>query len=251
MELARSYGKVAIVTGAGRGMGKAIASHLAGVGVKVAVCDINAENASIAADEISSSKGEAIGIAVDVSVFSDVERMVAEVADKLGGVDILVNNAGILYPTKFEEITPKEWQRTIDVNLTGAFYCCKAVYPIMKENGFGRIVNISSSAGRSTSDLGGAHYTVSKAGMLGLTRHLAKEGGPEINVNAICPGIIMTEMARTFGTEETLEEIRTHLPLKRLGAPKDVADLVLFLVSDASSYITGETIEIDGGELMI
>jgi len=176
---------------------------------------------------------------------------VADLQSRYGKIDFLVNNAGILYPTCIEELTPAEWQEVIDVNLTGVFHCSLAVFPIMKRQGDGRIVNISSSAGRSTSDLGGVHYTASKAGVLGLTRHFAKEGGPEIRVNAVCPGLIETPMSARFGTPERLEEVRRRLPLKRLGKPEEVAALVAFLLSDNASYITGESVEIDGGELMI
>lgn len=247
-------GKVAIVTGAAQGMGKKIAETLAERGATVVICDINEEKARKVAEKISEDDGsgsEAWATGVDVSSYPEVERMISRVQKRYGNIHILVNNAGILYPTKIEEITAEEWQEVIDVNLTGVFNCARAVYPHMKKNGYGKILNNASSAGRSTSDLGGVHYTASKAGVLGITRHFAKEGGPEINVNAICPGIISTDMVDTFGSEEALEHIRESLPLKRLGTTEDVADLVVFLVSDQSSYITGETIEIDGGELMI
>jgi len=243
--------KVALVTGAGRGMGKAIAMTLACRGASIAVCDIDADNAASVAREIVESGGNAISCEVDVSLFAKAKEAVDRILKEYDMIHILVNNAGILFPTRFHNISPEEWQRTIDVNLTGAFNCAKAVYGIMKQNGYGRIVNISSSAGRSTSDLGGVHYTASKAGLLGLTRHLAKEGGPETTVNAVCPGIVNTRMAETFGTKKQIDAICQHLPLRRIGEPQDVANLVAFLVSDESSYITGESIEIDGGELMI
>ncbi|MBS3765784.1 SDR family oxidoreductase [Candidatus Bipolaricaulota bacterium] len=246
--------RVAIVTGAGQGMGKKITKTLAERGATVVACDIDEEKVNESAKEIEDDSqvySEVLAAAVDVSDYGEVMEMVDEVRDRYGNIHILVNNAGILYPTKIEEVTPEEWQEVIDVNLTGVFNCSRAVYPHMKENGYGKILNNASSAGRSTSDLGGVHYTASKAGVLGITRHFAKEGGPELNVNAICPGIINTDMVDTFGSEEQLQHIRDSLPLKRLGTTEDIADLVAFLVSDESSYITGETIEIDGGELMI
>lgn len=235
-------------------MGKKIAEILAKRGARMVVCDIQEDKVHEVASTINDDpevKFESWPVTADVSSYDEVKYMVEEVVDRYGNIHILVNNAGILYPTKIEEITPEEWQEVIDVNMTGVFNCCRAVYPYMKKNGYGKILNNASSAGRSTSDLGGVHYTASKAGVLGITRHFAKEGGPEINVNAICPGIIKTDMVDMFGSEQQLQHIRDSLPLKRLGTTEDVADLVAFLVSEESSYITGETIEIDGGELMI
>jgi NAD(P)-dependent dehydrogenase (short-subunit alcohol dehydrogenase family) len=244
-------GKIAVVTGAARGMGAAIARTLADRGAFVAACDIDEEAVGRAATSILDAGGAAQPYTLDVSMQDAVRDAIDRIVDERGGVHILVNNAGILYPTGFDRITDEEWRRTLAVNLTGPFYLCQACFGPMKRAGFGRIVNMSSSAGRSTSDLGGAHYTVSKAGLLGLTRHLAKEGGPEITVNAVCPGIIDTEMAAKHSTKEQLAGILDHLPLRRIGTPQDVANLVAFLVSDDAAYITGESIEIDGGELMI
>ena len=232
-------------------MGRAVAVEMARRGAEVAVWDINATAVADTAKTIEAEGHVAYASAVNVTSIVEIHSATEDVIAHCGRIDILVNCAGILYPTPFPKIKPEEWAQVLDVNLNGAFYCCQAVFECMKKQKFGRIVNISSSAGRSTSDLGGAHYTVSKAGVLGLTRHLAKEGGPEITVNAVCPGIIDTPMARTYGTEQQIEEIRRHLPLRRIGTPEDVADLVAFLASDAASYITGESIEIDGGELMI
>jgi len=244
-------GKVAVVTGAARGMGEAIARTLAARGAAVAICDTDAPTGELVARDIRSTGKTARAWELDVSQPEAVDRTFSEIVQQMGTVQILVNNAGILYPTPFHDIPDDEWERTISVNLTGAFLCSKVVYRGMKQAGWGRIVNVSSSAGRSTSDLGGAHYTASKAGLLGLTRHLAKEAGPEITVNAVCPGIIDTDMAARFGSPERIEAIRQHLPLQRIGTPQDVANLVAFLASHEAAYITGETIEIDGGELMI
>jgi NAD(P)-dependent dehydrogenase (short-subunit alcohol dehydrogenase family) len=146
----------------------------------------------------------------------------------------------------------EEWEKTLAVNLTGSFICTKAVVPIMKKAKFGRIVNISSSAGRSVSTLGGAHYTASKAGLLGLTRAVAKEVAPwGITVNAVCPGLFDTRMARRTTTADELNEFIRSFPIKRLGLPAEVGDLVVFLCSDQASYITGASIDINGGDLMI
>ena len=251
MQLDGIKGRVAMVTGGGRGIGRAVAELLAQQGAIVAVCDVAEENAEAVAKGIKENGGQACAYKLDVRDYEAVNGVVADLQSRYGKIDFLVNNAGILYPTCIEELTPAEWQEVIDVNLTGVFHCSLAVFPIMKRQGDGRIVNISSSAGRSTSDLGGVHYTASKAGVLGLTRHFAKEGGPEIRVNAVCPGLIETPMSARFGTPERLEEVRSCLPLKRLGKPEEVAALVAFLLSDNASYITGESIEIDGGELMI
>ena len=251
MQLDGLKGKVALVTGAGQGIGEAVAKVLAEQGVHVAIADVNLDKAESVASAIRAFNDDAQAFKLDVRNYLAVKAAVDQLYTQSKRIDILVNNAGILYSTPIEKLTPEEWQAVIDVNLNGVFYCSLAVFPIMKQQKNGRIVNVASSAGRSTSDLGGAHYTASKAGVLGITRHFAKEGGPEIRVNAVCPGLIKTPMSARYSTPNQLENIRKHLPLKRLGEPKDVAELVAFLVSDNASYITGECIEIDGGELMI
>ena len=251
MQLDGLKGKVALVTGAGQGIGEAVAKVLAEQGVHVAIADINLDKAESVVSAIRTFNGDAQAFKLDVRNYLAVKATVDQLYAQNKRIDILVNNAGILYSTPIEELTPEEWQTVMGVNLNGVFYCSLAVFPIMKQQKNGRIVNVASSAGRSTSDLGGAHYTASKAGVLGITRHFAKEGGPEIRVNAVCPGLIKTPMSARYSTPNQLENIRKHLPLKRLGEPKDVAELIAFLASDNASYITGECIEIDGGELMI
>ena len=248
----RLSNRVGIVTGAGQGIGRIIANLLAENGAKVAVNDVNMELVEKVVNEINLHNSVAIGIKADVSNSDEVRAMVDEVVQEFGTVDILINNAGVLRPTKFEQIDEKEWDLVIDVNLKGTFLCSKRVIPIMKKNGKGKIVNISSSAGKSVSTLGGAHYTASKAGVLGLTRHLANEvAGYGINVNAICPGLIDTEMVRKNCSSELIKKYGESFPISRLGTPVEVAELVLFLVSDESSYITGSSIDINGGDLMI
>lgn len=248
----RLINRVGIVTGAGQGIGRSIANLLAEHGAKVAVNDVNMELIEKVVNEINSHNCVAIGIKADVSNSDEVSEMVNKVVQEFGTVDILINNAGVLRPTKFEQINEKEWDFVIDINLKGTFLCSKGVISIMKKKGKGKIVNISSSAGKSVSTLGGAHYTASKAGVLGLTRHLAKEvAGYGINVNAICPGLIDTEMVRKNCPPELIKKYEKSFPISRLGTREEVAELVLFLVSDESSYITGTSIDINGGDLMI
>ena len=239
-------GKVAIVTGAGQGMGKAIALLLASKGIKVVIADINEVVANKVADEIG-----ALGVKVDVTKEDEVESMAKATLEKYGRIDILVNNAGVLRPTKIEDISKKEWDFVLDVNLNGTFLCTKAVLKTMKENGYGRIINMSSSAGRSVSTIGGAHYTAAKAAILGFTRAVAKETASfGVTVNSVCPGLIDTEMVRSDCSVEQIDKYEKSFPIHRLGTPEEVAALVLFLISDAA-YITGAAIDINGGDLMI
>ena len=192
------HNQVAIVTGAAQGMGAAIAGRLAVEGAKVVLSDINVEKVARVAERINTAAdSSALAMKTDVTKEDEVAEMVEATITHYGTVGILINNAGILYPTRIDHVTKAEWDEVLDVNLNGSFLCSKAVLPIMKENKFGRIVNMSSSAGRSVSTLGGVHYTAAKAGVLGLTRGMAKEVAPfGITVNAICPGLIDTEMAR-------------------------------------------------------
>ena len=243
--------QVAIVTGAAQGMGATIATRLAREGAAVVACDINGEQVAGVVEEIKAAGGRAQSLEVDVTSESDVARMVDTALESCGSVSVLVNNAGILRATRIEEISTEEWDLVLDANLKGTFFCSRAVLAPMKQNGFGRIVNMSSSAGRSVSTLGGAHYTTAKAGVLGLTRAMAKElGSHGITVNAICPGLIDTEMARANCTPERLRAYEESFPIPRLGLPDEVGDLVLFLVADAA-YITGASIDINGGDLMM
>jgi 3-oxoacyl-[acyl-carrier protein] reductase len=249
----RFAGKVAIVTGAGRGMGRATAVRLAREGAAVVFNDVNARGVESAAEAIRVEGGRAIGHAADVSRESDVEAMVRAALETFGRIDILVNNAGILRSTMpLETISVAEWERVLAVNLTGVFLCTRAVLPTMKERKHGKIVNVSSSAGRTTSTFGGAHYTASKAAVLGLTRHTAREVAPfGINVNAVAPGSMDTEMVRELATPEHIEQERRSIPLGRLGTGEDEAGLVAFLCSEDAAYITGATIDINGGDLMM
>ena len=242
-------GRVALVTGAARGIGRATAERIIEHGASVAVNDINPSAAREAAEELGQN---ALAVAGDVADEASVATILATVLSHFGRVDILVNCAGILFPTRLGDITADEWRRTIEVNLTGVFLCIKAATPAMRDQQYGRIVNISSTAGKSVSTLGGAHYTASKAGVLGLTRAAAKElAGHGITVNAVCPGLIDTEMVKATTPAAALETFRTSFPIQRLGDPREVADLICFLSSDQASYVTGAAVDINGGDLMV
>ena len=246
------HNQVAIVTGAAQGMGAVIANRLAAEGAKVVLSDINEEKVAQVAEKINAaSDNSALAMKTDVTKEDAVAEMVEAAISHFGTISILVNNAGLLYPTRIDDVTKAEWDKVIDVNLNGTFLCSKAVLPIMKANQFGSIVNMSSSAGRSVSTLGGIHYTAAKAGVLGLTRAMAKEVAPfGITVNAVCPGLIDTEMARENCSPEQLRAYEASFPIPRLGTPEEVAQLILFLATDAP-YITGASIDINGGDLMM
>ena len=175
-----------------------------------------------------------------------------QATDSLGAAHILINNAGVLRPTPVIDIEEDEWDFVVGVNLKGTYLCSRAVLPAMRSQGWGRIVNFSSTAGKNVSTVGGAHYTAAKAGILGFTRHLAKEeAGYGITVNSVCPGLIDTEMVRDTISDERADAYAASFPIQRLGEPEEVAELVAFLASDRASYITGASLDINGGDLMI
>ena len=245
-------GKTALVTGAGQGMGLAVSLKLASLGANVAINDIDSTRADTAVKQIGSTGGSATTAVADITVKTDVSRMVSETVEAFGSLHILINNAGILYPTSVAEMPEDEWDRVIEVNLKGTFLCAQAALPAMKQAGWGRIVNFSSTAGKNVSTVGGAHYTASKAGVLGFTRHLAKEVASDgITVNAVCPGLIDTEMVRTTIDDDRTKAYANSFPIQRRGKPAEVADLVAFLASDRAAYITGASLDINGGDLMI
>jgi NAD(P)-dependent dehydrogenase (short-subunit alcohol dehydrogenase family) len=193
-----------------------------------------------------------VAVGGDVARPADVRRMVTTAEERFGPVDILACIAGVLRTSAVEQISENEWDLVLDVNLKGVFLCAQAVIPSMKARRSGKIVIMASLAGRATSTLGGAHYTASKAGVLGLSRHLARELAPyTINVNAINPGIIDTPMVQANTPPERMERVLASIPFGRLGTPEEVADLIVFLSSEASSYITGAAVDIHGGELII
>lgn len=246
-------GRVALITGAARGIGAAIARALAVCGARVAVCDLDDAGANAVAASINEgcSSAAAIPVSADVTSESSVSALIRQVTQKAGSPDILVNNAGVLFGTPFADISLAEWNAVIATNLTGSFLCARSVLPGMRARKRGRIVNIASSAGRSVSTLGGAHYTAAKAGVLGLTRAIAKEVAADgVLVNAVCPGLIDTEMCRSHCTAERLRAYERGFPIPRLGTVEEVAEVVQFLCSGAS-YVTGASLDVNGGDLMI
>jgi NAD(P)-dependent dehydrogenase (short-subunit alcohol dehydrogenase family) len=245
-------GKVAIVTGAGQGMGRAVAERLAAAGARIVVDDLDIESAQRTASSIKSHGGDALAIAADASSRKDVRRMVESALDAYGEIHILINNAGVLRPTPVIDIEEGEWDLVVGVNLKGTYLCSREVLPSMRKAGWGRIVNFSSTAGKNVSTVGGAHYTAAKAGVLGFTRHLASEEARHgITVNAVCPGLIDTEMVRSTIDDSRAKAYADSFPIARLGEPAEVAELVAFLASDRAAYITGASLDINGGDLMI
>ena len=242
-------GRVAIITGASRGLGRAAAARLHELGASVAV---NARDAD-RANEVASSLGErALAVPGDITAVGVPEEIVRGALERFGRVDILVNNAALARSTRFEQLSVEEWRLALETNMTAPFLLIKAVVPAMKARKYGRIINISSSAGRMVSTLGGAHYTASKTGLLGLTRAAAKELGTHgITVNAICPGMIDTELTHENASRELLERLAGSYPVPRLGTSIEVADLICFIASEAAAYITGASIDINGGDLMM
>ncbi len=246
-------GKVAIVTGAAQGIGRGIAEALAANGATVALVDVKLGLVEEGAAAIRTRGGQAIALSADVSSAEQVRKMVAQVVAAFGTVHILVNNAGVLRNTPIADMPESEWDLVMSVCLKGAFLCSQAVLPAMQAQRYGKIVNIASLAARSTSVLGGAAYTTAKTGLLGFSRHLAREAAPYgINVNALCPGATDTPMTRAgAGTQEHFERLGKNVPVGRWGVPEDQASAVLFLVSEAASFITGATLDVNGGQIMV
>ncbi len=244
--MGRLEGKVAIITGAGRGIGRATALLFASEGAKVVVADIDSEAAKKVADEIAASKGEALPTKVDVSSPEDAEKMAKAAVDAFGGIDVLVNNAGIIRDKTLLKMSHEEFNRVIEVNLKGVFNCTKAVVPHMLEKGSGVILNASSVVALY-GNFGQTNYVASKCAVIGMTKVWARELGPKgIRVNAVAPGFITTDMTESI-PEEVKNAIVSRIPLGRMGSPEDVAFVYLFLASDEARYINGAVISVDGG----
>lgn len=237
--------KIAIITGSSRGIGKAIAILFAAEGANVIVNYLNnKERAEEVVNEIISKGGNALAIKADVSDENQIKAMIDEVISKYGKIDILVNNAGIVFDIPFMNKTTEQWKKTLETNLIGAFLCCKYTIPHMKENG--RIINIASINGIDAVSAESMDYDASKAGMISMTKSMAKELAPNILVNAIAPGWIDTEINKDLPKDYVQAEIQ-RIGLKRFGKPEEIAKAALFLASDDASYVTGSTLVVDGG----
>jgi 3-oxoacyl-[acyl-carrier protein] reductase len=242
-------GKVAVVTGAGRGIGKGIALKLAGEGATVAACGRSLANVEALAAEISKNGGKAAAFAVDVSDGEQVSVTCDAVVKNFGRVDVLVNNAGVTRDQLLMRMSDEDWDTVLDTNLKGAFHFAKAATRPMLKQRSGRIINISSIIGL-TGNAGQSNYAASKAGLIGFTKSLARElASRNIMVNAVAPGFIITDMTQALG-EQAQAAVKDRIALGRLGTAEDVANVVLFLASDLANYVTGEVITVDGGLAM-
>lgn len=242
--------RIAVITGAGRGIGEAISITLAKAGASVVINDIDLEKAQVVSERARRLGVNSAAIQASVGVYEEVEKMIEKVIRDFGQIDILVNNAGITKPSSIEDMTVKDWNEVINIDLTGVFFCCRFVVPIMKRRKYGRIVNISSVAARTGRIGNGVHYSAAKAGVIGLTMCLAREMGRYgITVNAVAPGPIYTELTATF-PKETWEKLNENLAVGRSGKPEDIANAVLFLASDNAEWITGAVIDVNGGIYM-
>ncbi|MBQ7154432.1 MAG: SDR family oxidoreductase [Synergistaceae bacterium] len=238
-------GKTAIITGSSRGIGRSIAMAFAYHGAGLVIHGTNEAQLKALADELGCAY-----VAGDIGEFSTSERLAEKCLSRFGRIDILVNNAGINSRTKFIDLTPEEWDKILRVNLSGTFYTCKCVIPHMLEQKAGVIINMSSRAGKTAHPTSSACYGASKAGIDALTRKLAYDFGPEgIRVNSICPGPIETDMSKQW-TPDYREKLLGNIPLRHLGTGEDIASLAVYLASDLAGFITGESININGGTYM-
>ncbi|UCE00595.1 MAG: SDR family oxidoreductase [Chloroflexota bacterium] len=244
--------KVVLITGAGRGIGREIAFSFAKLGARVAANDITPINLDPTVQQINTAGGIAADFVADISKKMPVQAMVSQILEQWERIDILINNAGVEPHAPLLELDAWDWQRTIDVNLSGPFYTTQVVGRIMREQGGGVIVNIASIAGRAHGLKDRSSYVASKMGLIGLTREAARELAEyNIRVNAVCPGVIETEMTAGLRQNEAMvAKWLEDIPQSRLGDPQDVANLVLFLCTDAAKYITGQAINVDGGKVM-
>jgi 3-oxoacyl-[acyl-carrier protein] reductase len=248
--------RVALVTGASRGIGASTAAVLAQRGARVAVSARTVSDLETVAASIREKGGEALAVACDVVEPAQVAAMIETVVKKWGRLDILVNNAGLGTPAKpVEEVLPEEWDQTIILNLKSVYLCIRAAAPVMKRQRYGRIVNVSSFAGRFFSRLSGPHYSSAKAGVVGFTRHMAAELGPfGVCVNSVAPSPVLTERVKVkwaTRAEEERQKILAGIPLGRLAQPEEIATVIAFLASDDASYVNGACIDVNGGSYMV
>jgi len=242
--------KVAIVTGGAQGIGFEIARNLAEAGASVALFDINIDKVMASAKKLKEAGYQALALSGNVSNKEQVIDAVNQVLERLYRIDIMVNNAGICPITELDKITPEEWDLVLAVNLKGTFLFSQAVAPVMYKQKSGKIINIASSAGQMGGLAVGMHYTASKAAILGLTKSLARSLAPYVQVNAVSPGTTNTELISNWD-EDTINRIVNQIPARRLGRPADIASAVRFLASDEADFITGQTLNVNGGLLMI
>jgi len=243
-------GRIALVTGAGRGIGRAIAQALARAGAGVAAADIDGPSAQATAEALAGEGMQTLALTVDVACASAVRAMVARTLEALGGLHILVNNAAICPLSSIEEMSEEEWDRVLHVNLKGPFLCTQAVLPIMRQQRYGRIINIASVAGKTGSLTAGAHYAASKGGLIAFTLCVARQyAAYQVTANVIAPGPAATEMTRPWPEEEK-RKLTERIPLGRMACPEDVAAAALFLASEGAGFITGEVLDVNGGFLM-
>lgn len=242
--------RVAILTGAGKGIGKAIAEKFCQEGASVALFDVEVSLIKNLASILDPSGERVLAVEADITSEKDIENAISKVLEKFSQIDILVNNAGISRHKPIEEMTLEVFESVIRVNLTGTFLCCRAVTPIMKRQGKGKIINIASLGGRTGRPNVGVNYAASKAGVIGLTQTLAREIGPAgIYVNAIAPGPILTEQTKQY-PDEVFASWNAGRAIDKDGLPEDVADAAIFLASDRSNWITGVTLDVNGGLLI-
>ena len=242
-------GKVAIVTGASRGIGRSIALALAAEGARIVAVDMAPEGVEALAAEIRAAGGEALAVQGNVTVTADTERMIDQAVETFGRVDILVNNAGITRDGLILRMKDEDWDAVLTVNLKGAFLCTRAASKVMTKQRYGRIINIASVVGQM-GNAGQANYCASKAGLMGLTKSNARElAKRNVTVNAVAPGFIATDMTDVL-PEKVKQELTAQIPLERLGSADDIANAVLFLASERSGYITGQVIAVNGGMYM-
>ena len=247
--MGRLEGHTAVVTGAGRGIGKAIAEAFAKEGAAVLCVSRNPENCQSVAEGIRSSGGKANAFPMDVSDKANIAEVCQTLLERYPKVDILVNNAGIIRDKLFIKMSDDDWEQVLFTDLFSAFYICKQFVPSMARNRWGRIINMASVSG-VMGNAGQTNYAAAKGGLIGFTKSLAKElAGRCVTVNAIAPGFIDTQMAQSLG-EETLEQVKKVIPAKRLGTTEDVANAAVFLASDEASYITGQVLHLNGGLYM-